>query len=774
MAGYAAGLLEAADRLDTVAYVHAVLPLLEQHRPPTLDVTALAFMVYSVAVDGLTFDIQGLQGMVQLARLLPQRSSLCVRIVGDALPPAMLARLAAAADVTAAVRLCEAAENTHTLTPNQASAVYRALIPALPHPPGAGLDVEMADRRAQLTATLASLAQLRGPALADALGGPTARAEDAVASDPYGCHVEVELRPTEPVPDVAANLARDDTYDAEHMLVIRAVAFARTDDEMPAGAYRPQPGEDPASVNAQVVRLARRLFDACPEADLINAELWAPNRRPVHVLDHEQGVKNLRAGVLPRARRTARSVAFQAAVAEAVSAENWTTRLRSQAELARELVSRLQELPAHLRPIQNRRRRVEWAARVEQAAARIAALPGRPAERQAVLGTAQTTTLAHTAADLDEEMRAKDHARATLDLLAGVLVQVARGLDDHTALRGAGLRIAEVPEGLARAREQGAPHFAGVGDTLPGTLDTLASFHARLLTGLGQTELDRAFRSSIDMQELDRVLTSLAQKVSEHDRQVVLHRLSAAGVTAEAVISPDPGPIPPWQDQRAIVLVGLDDWVTVVATLQEWTETDRATDGISGKVIVLAVADRTMMPMGLHMFGAHGKVLPLPDDELADISTALALPLHTPDVGAALAQPSRQLIEFSYEQVRQVSRDPAWHPPPGRAIAPQRIADEVSARFAAVLADTDSQEVETSEDHAAVAARAMLALCEVVSAEDGRESGLAQQLADIDITALTTQEAGSAAYLFNLAHATALQADRMRTGDAIPDQPIDP
>src|SRR5690606_27232963 len=115
-------------------------------------------------------------------------------------------------------------------------------------------------------------------------------------------------------------------------------------------------------------------------------------------------------------------------------------------------------------------------------------------------------------------------------------------------------------------------------------------------------------------------------------------------------------------------------------------------------------------------------------------------PLHTPDIGTALAQLSRQLMEFSYERVRQVSRDSAWQPFPGRALAPQQLAEEVSTRFAAVFADADSQEVETSEDHVAVAARAMLALCEAVSAEDGRESGLAHQLADIDITALTTPE----------------------------------
>jgi len=237
-----------------------VLPLLETHRPPTLDVATLAFMTYGVAVDDLSYDIPGLQGMVQLARRLPERSTRCAQTVAVALPTGLVARLAAATDLPTAVGLCGAAEPLTTMTTEQATSVYRAHVASLPEPPGADSSIERADQRAQLTASLASLARLHGPAVAEAFGPPMPRVEDAVASDPYGCEVELTLQSVEPVPDAAANLARTSTYDAEQMLVIRAVAFARTEEPPPASAYRRQPEDKPASIHGQVVLLARRIF----------------------------------------------------------------------------------------------------------------------------------------------------------------------------------------------------------------------------------------------------------------------------------------------------------------------------------------------------------------------------------------------------------------------------------------------------------------------------------------------------------------------------------
>ena len=70
------------------------------------------------------------------------------------------------------------------------------------------------------------------------------------------------------------------------------ISYARLDGApVPPSAYRPEPGQDPKSENSQVVVLMRRLFDACPEADLIHAELWQANGKPRSILGATEGVK---------------------------------------------------------------------------------------------------------------------------------------------------------------------------------------------------------------------------------------------------------------------------------------------------------------------------------------------------------------------------------------------------------------------------------------------------------------------------------------------------
>src|SRR5260221_3140345 len=155
------------------------------------------------------------------------------------------------------------------------------------------------------------------------------------------------------------------------MLVARAVGFARwTGADLIPTAYTVQPGGDPTSLTEQAVLLARRVLDACPEVDHVNVEVWSANCGPTSPTGDD--VKSLRAGVLRRRPAIARNVAFQAGVAEALSAEHWTRRLREQARLAQAFIKLLEELPARLRPYDNAGRRREWVRRVLQTARDVA------------------------------------------------------------------------------------------------------------------------------------------------------------------------------------------------------------------------------------------------------------------------------------------------------------------------------------------------------------------------------------------------------------------
>jgi hypothetical protein len=432
-AAYAASLIEAADRLDTIAYVHAVLPFLEQHRRPTLDVTSLAHMTYASAVDGLVFD-GPLAPIAELARRLPERASSCAAAVRPALTPVALAHLMMDADLRTGIRLCEAAEGIASLDPAVAKQVYDRVIGGLPAAPGSSGTRADADRRAQLVATLASLADLRGDQVAIAFGAMAARAADAIASDDYGCSVELTFKPSEPPSDVAANLARTYTYSSDQMLVAQANVFARRSDDGEPTAYGPQPGNGHESVNGQAVLFARRLFDACPEVDHVDIEVWQANRKPVG----PDAIKSLRAGIIRRAPQVARSVAFQAGVAEAIGAENWTRRLREQATVALDLTGVLRDLPRRVAPSDNSARRKDWIQRVITAATKVASLPGKPSERAPVVGAAGTAALSTTASSLDEQLRAPDRSRSALDLLSGALQhrRPANGKPRWTSARG--------------------------------------------------------------------------------------------------------------------------------------------------------------------------------------------------------------------------------------------------------------------------------------------------------------------------------------------------
>jgi HPt (histidine-containing phosphotransfer) domain-containing protein len=571
--------------------------------------------------------------------------------------------LGKSATTRTAIRLFEAAEGIAALTESLAHDVYKVHIPALSEPPGSQGTRLDGDLRAQLTATLAALTNLRGPDVERAFGPPKARAADAVACDEYGCAVELSFVPAEPPPAEVENLARRHTYSAEQMLVARATAFARPDAADVSTAYGRQPGGDPSSLNEQAVMLARRLFDACPEVDRVDVEIWQANCTPTSPT--REDTKSLRAGVLRRAPEIARNVAFQGAVAESLGAESWSRRLREQATIAQSVVDLLRQLPDRLRRYDNAGRRRDWTNRVEHAAKAVASMPGRPLERRPVLGAARASALRQTAAEIDQELRAPDRPRDALEALTGALKQLSDHLDDRTAIGGAGSRFAQVPTRLREARALGAPAIGGVGDTLPEELDTLAALAGRLLTAL-EIPATRTLLAGPrrDLHMIDDALDEAAHAASQQDAQTVVDFLSEAGVPAVAGVIADADPIPAWRTYRAAVTVDVSSWGSATQKLQEWKSPARAEPGLTGRVVVVAVEHGEALPVGLAFFATTGDALPLLDEHVAVIASELGLPLRRSDTREGIQRSGAQLIAYSYEQVRRLtSRGHQLKPP---------------------------------------------------------------------------------------------------------------
>jgi hypothetical protein len=761
-AAHAASLIEAGDRLDSTAYVHAVLPFVEQNRPPTANLAALAGLLYGIRVDHVNFEsVEGAKLMVGLDSQLPDRRSTCASTVASGLTPDLLVGLAKDATVSTAIRLLEATEGLIILTANHAREAYEFHVSPLPNPPGSTGTRADCDLRAQLTASLAVLGQVRGPDVASTFGPVEARAADAVACDDHGCSVELTLQPSEPPADAARNLARSYTYSKEEMMVARAVLFARTAgaDPIPS-AYPPRPGADPGSLNEQAVLLARRLSDACPEIDQVNVEVWQANCRPTSPTRDD--VKSLRTGVMRRRPAVARNVAFQAGVAEALSAENWTRRLLEQATLAQALMRQVEELLDRFRSYDNAGRRRDWVRRVHQTAQGVANMPGRPAERRPVLGAARSAALRQSAAEIDEELRAKDEGKAAFEGLTGALQQVAANLDDPRMVRLAGSRFAEVPALMREARAAGMPTFSGVGETLPLELDDRAGFIGRLLTALDNEVIARAVRDSARNRNLlEELMTETAASAAKQDGDIVAAFLREHQVNADTAVIPNETPIPAWRNRRAVVTIDLELWARAVEVLQEWDAEARDELGLSGRVVVVAVESGEVLPVGLGFFGAIGDVIPLLPEDLAVIAEELGSLIRRSDVRRAIQLRSAELEAYSYEVTRRVNRDPSWSAVPGLTATPQETAAIIREEFREPLKHAAQKgSPDDAEGYAGTAATLLLQLCEEVAGETGRDEGLAAQLASVDITDLSALALGTSGQLYAAAQVAAIESDR--------------
>ncbi|MFF7590307.1 hypothetical protein ACFZCK_22720 [Kitasatospora purpeofusca] len=763
VAVHAAGLLEAADRIDSVAHVYAALPLVEQERPPGIDAATLLWIAWmSPEMD---LDLPQFEPVKALGKQLPARTEDTALAAGRALGPVALLSLVCGTQLATAVRLCEAAEGLITFSPAQAGTAYRHHVPVLPDPPGSGTSVA-ADLRAQLTASLTVLADLRGADVAAVFGDVTRRAVDAVASDPFGCSVDVAFLPSAALGPDTTGLALPWTYAGDLACSVRAISYARPDGS-PAvpTAYAPEPGGDQASENGQIIVLMRRLFDACPEADLVDAELWHAHNQPRRVVGITEGVKRLRAGALRRARATSRNVALQAAAMESAGSGTWTERCRAQALLATDLLALLAKIPARLRPKDSAPARQEWTARVERAHQAAVALPARPAEPAPLLAAADAVSMSYTAAQEDAALREApqlDVAKKAFTAIASSLRQVSHAQANTQALRGAGARLSDALPDLRRAIDQGSPLLSGIGDTLPPALVTAVTDAARLLSAVDEPPVATALRHGT--QDSDRLRTAVhasMQAVLDASLQAVTTLLANAGVSvANFAVLADSAPAAPWRDRQLALNVTLEQWPTALETIRSWAPEAREAAGMRCRIVLVPIEDGEVLPMGIHI-NDFGQPLPLLEEHLGTLADALGAPLRGNDTQADLQQPAEQLRAYSYALVRRANRTPGWTSDPTSPPAPDAIADTFARTHADVLAHlANAEALPYSGQCQLIAALALIELCGLVAHEDGRQPGLAAGMADIDITHPIIPEGNEASAKLNFALTAAIEADR--------------
>ncbi|MFJ4732527.1 hypothetical protein ACIP6V_09585 [Streptomyces sp. NPDC088770] len=760
----AAALLEVADRIDTIAHVYASLPLVDAVCPPHVDRGDLLWLAW-LSLGGMDISELPLNPVQVLAPLLPRRSQQTGHAAGTAVGPDRLVRLLCAAPLADAVRLAEAAETLIPLTGEQAGEVYRRLVPTLPHPPGCSPGIP-ADLRAQLTASLAALAGVRGADVAAAFGDVTMRAVDAVASDPYGRDVEVSFVPAAELRTAAGDsLARPWTYSPDLACTVRMVSYARLPETaVPASAYAPEPGRDPQSENSQVVRLMRRLFDACPEVDFVHAQLWQANDRPHQVQEVTNSVKTVLAGGLLRARATSGNVSLHAVAVEAANNESWTRRCRAQAELALDLLALFEKVPSRLRPRDTVPARQEWTAKAKRVHEAAVALPPRPADPLIPLSLAEAEMAKYSAANDDAsllEAAEQDSAKKALTRLASCLSQMAVSDGDTQSLRGAGARLLDAIPDLERAREQGAPVYSGIGDTLPVQLITVVMRTAKLLSAVEEPVVVQALGRGLgDFGRLEAAVDLAMEQVLQSALQSARKVLQDAGIPLDgSAFVADPAPLAPWLDRQVVVAVPVEQWPQAQEALRAWTTDERERAGARCRIACVPVENNEVLPYGSSVL-PYGDVWPLEEDRLDALADGLDLQMRGRDVRAALTQPVQDLRAYSYDLVRRNRRPHEWARDPVQPTSPAQIAATFARGQADILARCeDAEALPVPEQWRLTAVQTLLEVCDLVAAEDGHCPGLAAGMSAGDDTDLEFPQKYPAAARLFYAVSAAIEAD---------------
>ncbi|MFZ4893332.1 hypothetical protein ACL9RL_02665 [Plantibacter sp. Mn2098] len=265
-----AALVDAAERFDVAAYAASTLEHVQRHTPATIDVSGYYLLAHSSKFGRIFDGNDAFQQIASIGEGLPDWDSSSRRQVLDRLTDNAISQVLVETDLDAAVRFSERLEGFRVLPRDQVIRVYQA------HNAQAPATIERADIVAQLIATLAVVSGSQGAEFSDLFGPIEGRATWAVASDDHAFEVKIDFPNKATLPDSPSSMARVRTYTEDSFCKISARAFLRRDAAVSRG-YQPQPSHDRTSVNAQAVFLAQRIFDACPEADLVAVEVVTAN-----------------------------------------------------------------------------------------------------------------------------------------------------------------------------------------------------------------------------------------------------------------------------------------------------------------------------------------------------------------------------------------------------------------------------------------------------------------------------------------------------------------
>lgn len=264
-----------------------------------------------------------------------------------------------------------------------------------------------------------------------------------------------------------------------------------------------------------------------------------------------------------------------------------------------------------------------------------------------------------------------------------------------------------------------------------------------------------------DLGAIDAALGSVATERAEADAAAIRTFLAAHGLFPVVTVAQDFNPIPPWRTVQTIVVCDKSSFSDAMTAMQGWDTAAREAEGLSGRVTVVIRDSHELIPFGLRFFGTGG-ILPIDAEAIGEVATALGEVVRSQNVHRLLLPSIEDLLRFSYERVRSVNRDSTWVVVEPTAPSPLHIADTLRELSDRLATDRSANAVEPATDYVTQAIEGALNLAAWVNTEDPA-TGLAAQIAAIDVHNITDPEPGSSSAQLNAIQMAALEADRSVT-----------
>lgn len=645
-------LFEVAQRCDVVAYVAATRDDVCSYAAATVDREFFYLMAFAKRFSGISLDLVGLEALTAAAASLPEWRDPSARAFLDEMPWEDVAGILRSSSLEDAVDYCEALEGYDL--DSSSSSIAEVL---------QSHDVESDDimgitNRSRLIASLYRLGNLTPESAPTALGPVLERAIAATAADDFALSCNVRRRSIEELPSTTSEMARIETVSSTEFLEVESSTFYRrsNDPELHRSSLETAATER-NPVNAQVMQLVRRLFDACPEADVVTARVLDAAGTGFDSDDAIQpdGYKRIRAGVVPRHADTQRNVAVGSVLSELSQGERWTKRLRAQRTVVEELGELLEELPNRLSVRDNAGRRRRWLQRAASVFRSIASLPGIPPVPSSTGLHHRTRRSIELDGDLRE--RSKDRAKGCLENVASALLQASS--PDRSTTRpgyryaGAAMRLLEASKDLLKIRdEHPMPVFADIGDVIPHELIARCQTAARALS---VADLPQFPGGSLPFSEVDHWVEAEADQRAAQELTDVLNTFHAAGVHAQGALIADEDPIVPRETKAIVVTVREEDMGAVGQVLSGVY----SSYGGTCRHIFLSVSDGVAIG-GWRMSSQRDRTFPLTPEDAARFAVGVGVASPDGEWTRHANEALTVMIAIFADRVRAARRPADW------------------------------------------------------------------------------------------------------------------